>query len=192
MSASSTSIATIYLFFLLYTIYLSVHSPYQKPCQCYYGNSNELAPSLAQPWFVTILSITRLVFGISFGRFRNHILNPLLCLHFRSWSIFPPLRVGLEEFLVLLLQFLPHCGGNDWFDVCMLREGFHALFLAHVKYDTLFDQVVHHAYIWSWVSHDLMVYLWYTTIYIRSNTHAGKARTKRKWRQILDDFLQKN
>ena len=25
----------------------------------------------------------------------------------------------------------------------MLREGFHALFLAHVKYDTLFDQVVH-------------------------------------------------
>ena len=73
-----------FFFLLLYSIYLSVHSRYQKRCQCNYGNSNELAPSLAQPWFVTILTIIiRLVLGISFGRFRNHILNPLLCLHFR-------------------------------------------------------------------------------------------------------------
>lgn len=56
----------------------------------------------------SLITIIRLVLGISFGRFRNHILNPLLCLHFRSWSIFPLLCVGLEEFLVLLLQFLPH------------------------------------------------------------------------------------
>lgn len=31
------------------------------------------------------------------------------------------------------------CGGNDGFDVCMLREGFHALFFAHVEYDALLD-----------------------------------------------------
>lgn len=114
---SASSIATIFLFFffvslfffvsfILFTFRSTVHVP--KRCQCYYGNSNELAPSLAQPWFVTILTTTRLVLGFSFGRLRNHILNPLLCFHFRSWSIFPPLCVGLEELLVLLLQFLPH------------------------------------------------------------------------------------
>lgn len=100
------SLFFFFVSFILFTFRSRVHVP--KRCQCYYGNSNELAPSLVQPWFVTILTITRLVLGFSFGRFRNHILNPLLCFHFRSWSIFPPLCVGLEELLVLLLQFLPH------------------------------------------------------------------------------------
>lgn len=58
----------------------------------------------------TLFARMQLVMGISFGRFRKHLVNPLPCSHFiRCCPFFPPLCVGLEKLLVLLLQLLPDC-----------------------------------------------------------------------------------
>lgn len=40
-------------------------------------------------------------------------------------------------------MFVGTCGGNNWLDICMPEEGFHALFLAHIEYHTLLYQVMH-------------------------------------------------
>lgn len=105
MSASSTSIATIFCFsfffsFSLFTFRSTVHSPYQKLCQCYYGNSNELAPSLAQPWFVTTLtdhynttSLGYLFWKIQKPYFESFALSPFQKLIYLPSSLCRPRRI---------------------------------------------------------------------------------------------------
>lgn len=81
--------------------------------------------------------------GISLGRIREYVLEIFPCLHLMT-SCLSALCVGLEELLVLFLQFLPHCGSDDWFDVSMFGEGFHAFFSAHIEDDALLYQALHH------------------------------------------------
>lgn len=87
-------------FLLLYSIYLSVHSRYQKRCQCNYGNSNELAPSLAQPWFVTsythyhnTTSLGYLFWKIQKPYFESFALSPFQMLIYLPSSSCRPRRI---------------------------------------------------------------------------------------------------
>lgn len=51
--------------------------------------------------------------------------------------------IGSEELRILLFKFLPNEGGEARFNLCLVLQGLHYLFLRHVQLQTPFDQVLH-------------------------------------------------